>query len=149
MNQTIDGARWGMWPTGGAWLCTHLWEHYLFSGDREFLARAYPLMKGSAQFFLETLVTEPKHGWLVTSPSVSPENAHHADTSLTQGPAMDSQILRDLFAACIRASEVLDQDADFRAQLTAARTKLEQALARYRDARPAAVAKKKGAAKEE
>ncbi|MFZ5496309.1 MAG: glycoside hydrolase family 95 protein [Verrucomicrobiota bacterium] len=120
----IDGARWGMWPTGGAWLCHHLWEHYLFSGDRDFLARAYPLMKGSAQFFLETLVAEPKHGWLVTSPSISPENAHRGDISIVAGPAMDSQILRDLFAACIKSSEILGVDADFRAKLAATRARL-------------------------
>jgi alpha-L-fucosidase 2 len=122
----IDGARWGMWPTGGAWLCYHLWEHYLFSGDRAFLARAYPLMKGAAQFFLETLVPERSHGgdWLVTSPSISPENAHRDDVSIVAGPAMDNQILRDLFAACIKSSEILGVDADLRAQWTAARAKL-------------------------
>jgi alpha-L-fucosidase 2 len=120
----IDGAHWGMWPTGGAWLCTHLWEHYRFSGDRAFLARAYPLMKGAAQFFLETLVAEPKHGWLVTSPSISPENSHHNGTSITAGPAMDSQILRDLFTACIQSADILGVDAAFRARLVAARAKL-------------------------
>ncbi|MBK8478314.1 MAG: glycoside hydrolase family 95 protein [Opitutaceae bacterium] len=120
----IDGAPWGMWPTGGAWLCTHLWEHYRFSGDREFLARAYPLMKGSAQFFLDTLVTEPKHGWLVTSPSLSPENPHHGDTSIVAGPTMDSQILRELFTACIASAEILGQDTDLRARLVAARDRL-------------------------
>ncbi len=120
----IDGAHWGLWPTGGAWLTTHLWEHYLFSGDREYLARAYPLMKGAAQFFLDTLVAEPKHGWLVTSPSLSPENAHHANTSIAAGPAMDSEILRDLFTACIRSAEILGQDAAFRARLEAVRAKL-------------------------
>ncbi|MEN9402315.1 MAG: hypothetical protein RL091_1018 [Verrucomicrobiota bacterium] len=122
----IDGARWGMWPTGGAWLCTHLWEHYLFSGDRAFLARVYPLMKGAAQFFLETLVPESRsgHQWLVTSPSISPENAHHKDISIVAGPAMDSQILRDLFSACIQSSEILGLDADFRARLIATRARL-------------------------
>ena len=120
----IDGAPWGMWPTGGAWLCTHLWEHYLFSGDHDFLARAYPLMKGSAQFFLDTLVAEPKHGWLVTSPSLSPEHAHHDNTSIVAGPTMDEQILRDLFTECIRSSEILGQDVDFRARLAAARDRL-------------------------
>jgi alpha-L-fucosidase 2 len=120
----IDGPQWGLWPTGGAWLCYHLWEHYQFSGDREFLARAYPLMKGAAQFFLDTLVVEPKHGWLVTSPSISPENAHHGGIAVVAGPAMDSQILRDLFTACIKSSEILDVDADLRARFVAARAKL-------------------------
>jgi alpha-L-fucosidase 2 len=120
----IDGPRWGLWPSGGAWLCYHLWEHYLFTGDREFLARAYPLMKGAAQFFLDTLVAEPKHGWLVTNPSISPENAHHGDVAVVAGPAMDSQILRDLFAACITSSEILGQDAEFRTRLVATRARL-------------------------
>jgi alpha-L-fucosidase 2 len=120
----IDGAAWGMWPTGGAWLCQHLWEHYLFSGDRGFLAQAYPLMKGSAQFFLDTLVTEPTHGWLVTSPSLSPENEHHHGTSITAGPAMDEEILRDLFTACIRSAEILGEDKAFAERLTAARARL-------------------------
>jgi alpha-L-fucosidase 2 len=122
----IDGAQWGMWPTGGAWLCTHLWEHYLFSGDRDFLAGAYPLMKGSAQFFLDTLVTESRSGreWLVTSPSNSPENPHHDGVTIVAGPTMDSQILRDLFNACIRSSEILGQDEEFRARLVAARDRL-------------------------
>ncbi len=60
----IDGPTWGFWPTGGAWLCLHLWDHYQYSGDRAFLVRAYPAMKGAAQFFLDTLVEEPTHKWL-------------------------------------------------------------------------------------
>ncbi|MBN2272034.1 MAG: glycoside hydrolase family 95 protein, partial [Sedimentisphaerales bacterium] len=68
----IDGPQWGMWPTGGAWLCLHLWDHYDYSGDKTYLAKAYPAMKGAAQFFIETLVEEPKHKWLVTCPSLSP-----------------------------------------------------------------------------
>ena len=58
----------GIWPTGGAWLCYHLWEHYLFTGDKQFLAHAYPVMKGASQFFMDSLVKDPKTGWLVTSP---------------------------------------------------------------------------------
>ena len=122
----IDGAQWGMWPTGGAWLCTHLWEHYLFSGDRDFLARAYPLMKGSAQFFVEALIPVMHDGqeYLVTSPSNSPENSHRAGVTIVAGPAMDSRILRDLFSACIQSSEILGVDADFREKLIATRAKL-------------------------
>jgi alpha-L-fucosidase 2 len=103
-----------------------LWEHYQFSGDREFLAKAYPLMKGAAQFFLDTLVAESRSGrdWLVTSPSISPENPHHGNIAVTAGPAMDSQVLRDLFTACIKSSEILGVDADLRARLVAARAKL-------------------------
>ncbi len=120
----IDGAFYGLWPMGGAWLCHHLWEHYLYSGDRAFLAQAYPLMKGSAEFFLESLVEEPRHGWLVNSPTMSPENAHHRGVSIAAGTTMDSQILRDLFSACIDGSQELGLDAEFRARLTAARAKL-------------------------
>lgn len=120
----IDGAFWGLWPSGGAWLCDSLWEHYRFGGDKAFLAQAYPLMKGSAQFFLDTLVEEPKHHWLVTSPSISPENAHHDDTSIAVGPTMDEQILRDLFGHCIESAKILGIDQDFAAKLAAARDRL-------------------------
>ena len=122
----IDGAFWGMWPTGGAWLSLHLWEHYLFSGDRAFLAEAYPLMRAAAEFFLANLVEESHsgHRWLVTSPSVSPENAHHPGVSLAQGPAMDNQILRDLFGACVESARVLGVDPEFAAKVAAARDRL-------------------------
>jgi alpha-L-fucosidase 2 len=117
----IDGAPYGMWPTGGAWLTLHLWDHYDYSGDKAFLAKAYPAMKGAAQFFLDTLVEEPKHHWLVTNPSLSPENTHPQGAAVAPGPTMDMQILRDLFADSIRAGEILGVDADFRAQMAAAR----------------------------
>jgi alpha-L-fucosidase 2 len=120
----IDGPQYGMWPTGGAWLCLHLWEHYRFSRDKQFLARVYPAMKGAALFFLDTLVEEPTRHWLVTCPSLSPENRHPFGTSVCAGPTMDNQILRDLFAHCIAASEILDVDQDLRASWAAARAKL-------------------------
>jgi len=120
----IDGAVYGMWPTGGAWLCTHLWQHYLYTGDRAFLAKAYPLMRGSAQFFLETLVEDPRHGWLVTSPSMSPENNHHRSVSTVAGPTMDMGILRDLFDACLASSSILGTDLEFAAKLRIARARL-------------------------
>jgi len=122
----IDGAFWGMWPTGGAWLSLHLWEHYRFGGDREFLAQAYPLMRGAAEFFLATLVEESRSGrdWLVTSPSISPENAHQPGVSVTSGPTMDNQILRDLFTACIDSAGLLGTDAEFAAKLASARDRL-------------------------
>jgi len=120
----IDGAVYGMWPTGGAWLCTHLWQHYLYTGDRAFLTRAYPLLKGSAQFFLETLVEDSRHGWLVTSPSMSPENNHHQGVSTVAGPTMDLGILRDLFDACLASSAILGTDAEFAAKLRATRARL-------------------------
>lgn len=120
----IDGVFWGLWPTGGAWLCLHLWDHYEYHFDKEFLKESYPILKGAAQFFLDTLVEEPEHKWLVTCPSLSPENAHPQGTSICAGPAMDMQILRDLFACCIQAAEILDTDADLRARLAAARQRL-------------------------
>ncbi len=122
----VDGAYWGMWPTGGAWLCTHLWEHYLFSGDEAFLAEVYPVMKGAAQFFLDALVELEHDGrtYLVTSPSISPENAHRDRATIVAGPAMDSQILRDLFAAVVESAAILDTDGAFAAQVQAAYDRL-------------------------
>jgi alpha-L-fucosidase 2 len=115
----IDGPRWGMWPTGGAWLCLHLWEHYEYAPDRAFLARIYPLLKGASEFFVDSLVQDPKHGYLLTNPSISPENAHPFGSAICAGPTMDSQIIRDLFANTARASELLGVDAGFREQLHA------------------------------
>ncbi len=120
----IDGPQWGMWPTGGAWLCLHLWDHYDYSRDKEYLAKVYPAMKGAAQFFFDTLVEEPKHKLLVTCPSLSPENGHPFGTSVCASPTMDVQILRDLFTNCIRAAEILGVDEEFRKQATATRERL-------------------------
>ena len=119
-----DQARSGMWPTGGAWLCLHLWDHYLYSGDKKYLAKIYPVLKASSQFFLDTLVEEPTHHWLVTNPSLSPEHRHQFGTSIVDGPAMDEQILRDLFANTARAGEILQLDSGFRAQLMKTRERL-------------------------
>ncbi|MGB7749737.1 MAG: glycoside hydrolase family 95 protein [Verrucomicrobiia bacterium] len=120
----IDGPQYGLWPMGGAWLLQNLWEHYQFTGDKKFLKEIYPAMKGSAQFFLDTLVEEPTHHWLVTCPSLSPENPHPGGASLCAGPAMDLEILRDLFTNCIQSSEILGRDKTFREQLAAARSRL-------------------------
>ncbi len=120
----IDGASWGVWPTGGAWLSTHLWQHYLFTGDKKALAKHYPLIKGSSQFFLDTLVTYPGTSWLVTCPSTSPENSHHPNAGTCAGPTMDMQILRDLFEACANASEALGIDPDLRQQVRETRARL-------------------------
>jgi len=120
----IDGAKWGMWPTGGAWLCKHLWDHYDYGRDRKYLAEVYPLLKGAAQFFLDTLVKDPSGRFLVTSPSISPENNHPHGAAICAGPAMDSQILRDLFANCIAAAEILKVDGEFRSACAATRAKL-------------------------
>ncbi|MBE3099587.1 MAG: glycoside hydrolase family 95 protein [Planctomycetes bacterium] len=120
----IDGPAWGFWPTGGAWLCGHLYEHYLFNGDKAYLAKVYPVLKGAAEFFLDTLVEEPKHKWLVTCPSLSPENRHPGGVSVCAGPTMDMQILRDLFTNCIAAAETLGADAEFRETLRKTRERL-------------------------
>jgi alpha-L-fucosidase 2 len=120
----IDGPQFGMWPTGGAWLSVAAWERYEYSGDRAYLREIYPLLKGAAEFFLDTLLEDPKHGWLVTSPSLSPENFHPFGTSLVMGPTMDQQILRDLFASVIDAARELDVDADLQKQWAATRARL-------------------------
>ena len=117
----VDFAYYGMWPSGGAWLTRHLWDHYIFSGDSQFLAqRAYPVMKGAAQFFLDYLVEDPRSGRLVTCPSNSPENAHTnkpGNVSVCVSPTMDIQIIHDLFNHCIEASRILRVDAGFRRKL--------------------------------
>jgi alpha-L-fucosidase 2 len=124
----IDGARWGIWPMGAAWLSLHLAEHYDFTRDRRFLAeRAWPVMKEAAQFFLDYLVPDGK-GHLVTGPSTSPENEYMLPSGekavLCMGPTMDTEILRELFGRVIDTSEVLGIDSEFRAKVTTAREKL-------------------------
>ena len=131
----VDGAQWGMWPTGGAWLCQHLWEHYQFTGDAEHLKKSYPILKGAAEFFMDVLV-ENKDGYLITSPSISPEHSHGGGTkdglsvgrsgvAVCAGPTMDLQIIRDLFTNCIAASEILGVDDDFRSQVAKTRSRLQ------------------------
>lgn len=119
-----DGADCGMWPMGGAWLCDHLWEHYLFSGDLEFLRRqGYPLMKEAAQFMLDFLV-EDEAGQLVSGPSNSPENKYRLPNGvvgqLCMGAAMDHQIICELFTHCIEASRVLGVDETLRQEMVVA-----------------------------
>ncbi|MBM3493062.1 MAG: glycoside hydrolase family 95 protein [Armatimonadetes bacterium] len=119
----IDGP-WAYTPTCGAWLATYLWERYLFSGERENLEEAYSVLKGAAEFFLDTLVEDPKTGSLVTCPTASPENRHARGAYACAGSAMDNQILRDLFAYVIEGSTILNRDRELRAQLEAARKRL-------------------------
>lgn len=115
----------GIWPTGGAWLCHHLWEHYLFTGDREYLARrAYPVMKQAAQFFVEYLVPDPKTGWLVSIPSYSPEQDATKGRALVAGPTMDNQLIRALLGSTIEAAGILGIDRDFAARLVEVRRRL-------------------------
>ncbi|RZK33241.1 MAG: glycoside hydrolase family 95 protein, partial [Pedobacter sp.] len=111
----INASNHGIWVTGAAWLSQHLWEHYAFSGDQAFLRdEAYPLMKQAALFFDNFLVKDPKTGWLISTPSNSPENG-----GLVAGPTMDHQIIRSLFKNCIAAAEILNVDAEFRKTLDA------------------------------
>jgi alpha-L-fucosidase 2 len=124
----VDAARFGMWPVGGAWLCQSIWEHYAFSGDTNFLREYYPELKGAAQFLLEVMVEEPKHHWLVTPFSMSPEHAYFDSNNqaavLSPSPTMDIGIIRELFPHCIEASKMFGVDADFRAKLETALTKI-------------------------
>ncbi len=106
----IDSAKYGLWPTGGAWLCTHLWEHYEYNPDPAFLARIFPILHGAALFFLDTLQTDPKTGHLVTNPSLSPELGHGRGSSLINGPTMDMQILSDLFDQTVAAARILGKE---------------------------------------
>ncbi|RZA24012.1 MAG: glycoside hydrolase family 95 protein, partial [Proteobacteria bacterium] len=123
-TEAIDPAFYGTWPLGGAWLCTHLWEHYQFTGDKKFLAQIYPVLKGASQFFLDTLVEDPKHHWLVVCPSMSPENAHPFGSSVAAGTTMDESIVRDLLAQTAEAAEILGQDKGLRRQLLETRARL-------------------------
>ena len=104
----INASNHGIWHSGGAWLCHHLWEHYLFTQDKAFLQKAYPEMKGAAEFFVSTLVKDPKTGYLISTPSNSPEHG-----GLVAGPTMDRQIIRDLFKNCIAAAKALHTDEAF------------------------------------
>ncbi|MGH8022515.1 MAG: glycosyl hydrolase family 95 catalytic domain-containing protein, partial [Limisphaerales bacterium] len=109
----------GIWPTGGAWLCHCLWEYYLFTGDTNFLARYYPDLKGASQFFVDFLIRDPATGWLVTSPSYSPEHG-----PLCYGPTMDNQLIRALFNSTIAAAGILGKDQAFAGQLAKLRGQL-------------------------
>ena len=123
-----EKASWGATTSGSAWLCQHLWDHYLFTDDRPFLAWAYPILKGSAQFYEDILIQEPAHLWLVTAPANSPENAFRLPDGtrahVCLGPAVDMQVLRYLFSACIQAAETLGIDEDFCRELTGKRARL-------------------------
>ena len=118
-----EGAEWGSTLTGGAWLCEHIWEHYRFSGDTSFLRDYYPVIKGAAIFLKSVLIREPKHGWLVTAPSNSPENTYITEDGFQgqtcMGPTIDMQICRELFNACISTSEILKIDQQWAKELKA------------------------------
>lgn len=114
-----SSALYGMWPMGGAWLLNTLWDHWDYSRDRAFLTELYPLMASSCRFYLDVLVPHPRTGELVMNPSNSPENSHRPGVSICAGPAMDSQLLRDLFAHTVAASELLGRDVALRSEVAA------------------------------
>jgi len=125
----IGAVGYGMWPMGAAWSCQHLWEHYAFTQDPEFLAvRAYPAMKEAAEFFLDWLVSHPRTGELVSGPSISPENrfqtADGQNGTMTMGAAMDQQIIYDLFTNCLAAAQILGIHDSFVHEIAAARARL-------------------------
>lgn len=106
----VDGAYYGVWPNGGAWLAQHLWQHYLYTGDRDFLASYYPILRGSADFYLSHLVEHPKHHWLVTAPSMSPEHGYRgAGSTVTAGCTMDNQIAYDALYSAMQAAEIMGE----------------------------------------
>ncbi|MGJ8678423.1 MAG: glycoside hydrolase family 95 protein [Akkermansiaceae bacterium] len=117
----INHSNHGIWVTGGAWLCQHLWSRYEYHGNQEFLQKSYPIMKGAALFFVDFLIEDPRNdkGWLISTPSNSPEQG-----GLVAGPTMDHQIIRNLFSNVISASEILNVDQDLRKQLIDMRAKI-------------------------
>ena len=121
----LDYAYCGLWPSGGAWLCQHLWDRYLYSGDEAYLAEAYPLMKGAAEFFVDFLVEDPNTGYLVVAPSDSPENRPASQkTNMFAGITMDNQLVTDLFTNTARAAAILGRDAAFADTLDVMRRRL-------------------------
>jgi alpha-L-fucosidase 2 len=126
INGPIDGAFWGMWPMGGAWLSQHLFYKYEYLGDKEYLRTVYPVLKDASRFYLDFLVEEPEHNWLVVSPSNSPENAPsiHSDASVAAGTTMDNQLIFDLFDKTAQVAKILDVDGEFVNELEKATKRL-------------------------
>ncbi len=122
----VDGTPWGMFPTGGAWLTTHIWQHYLFTGDKQFLSDHYDVLKGAAQFLLDYMQVYPSAGevkqaagWLMTVPTVSPEHGPKGKgTNVTAGSTMDNQIAFDVLSQALQAAKVLGRDSLFAANLS-------------------------------
>lgn len=118
----VDKAFYGTWPVGGAWLTTHLWQHYLYTGDKDFLRKSYPAMKGAADFFLGYMIPHPKYGWKVTAPSMSPEHGPKGEdtkkaSTIVSGCTMDNQIIFDVLSNTLVASEILELPAAYRDSL--------------------------------
>lgn len=113
----VDGPGYGIWPTCNAWFCQHLWDRYLFSGDKTYLSEVYPLMRGACEFYLDFLIREPKNNWLVVSPSYSPENRPVVNGKrefvVVAGTTMDNQMVYDLFHSTIQAAKLMNEDAAF------------------------------------
>jgi alpha-L-fucosidase 2 len=123
----VDGAIWGLWPTSNAWLCQHLWEHYLFTGDKDFLKKYYPVMSGAAAYFVDVLQPEKEHNWLLVSPSISPEHDYRSgnvSAYVTAGATMDNQLVHELFSNVSAAASILGVDRQFRDTLLAYRDRL-------------------------
>ena len=121
----IDGTTWGMFPTGGAWLTTHIWQQYLFTGDEKLLREYYPVMKGAADFLLDYLCEHPTYHWLVTAPTVSPEHGPIGKhTTVTAGSTMDNQIVFDVLTQTIAAANILGEDKAYISRLSSALSKL-------------------------
>ena len=139
----VDGAFWGMYPNGGAWLATHLWQHFLYTGDKDFLREWYPVIKGAADFYLDymqpipegsafanSITAEEKNDWLVVVPSVSPEQGPAGkSTPITAGCTMDNQIVFDALSSALRAAEILSEESD-NAEYAEPMTKYREALAK-------------------
>jgi alpha-L-fucosidase 2 len=106
----VDGGFYGMWPMGGAWLSQHLWQHYLFTGDKNFLKKYYPVLKGAALFYVDVLQEEPKNKWLVVAPSMSPENTYQSSVGVSAGTTMDNQLVFDVFNNFLQSAKILDSD---------------------------------------
>jgi alpha-L-fucosidase 2 len=132
----IDGYQWGIWPMGGAWLSLHAWDHYAFTLDKHFLGtRAWPILHDASVFFLDYLVDDGT-GHLVTGPSISPENRYRlpdgTDHSLTMGPTMDIEIVRELFTRTLDAGRILERDPVFLQEVKRAMDKLPKfAIGKY------------------
>jgi alpha-L-fucosidase 2 len=135
----MDGPTWGTFTVGGAWLTTHLWEHYQFTQDLKFLEKVYPIIKGSVDFFMDFLVEHPNGKWLVTNPSNSPENPPEGPgykyfydevtgmyyfTTITAGATMDIQILKDLFKYYGQATQILGRDKEYAQEVLKSRERL-------------------------
>ena len=124
ISGVVDGAFYGFWPMGGAWLSQHLWYHYIYTGDEEFLKKNYNVLKGVSLFYKDVLQKEPEHNWLVVCPSMSPENSHQPKISIAGGTTMDNQLVHDVFKNVINASEILDMDTSYADSLKVLATQL-------------------------